>query len=560
MPVATTALKRLASLVLSTWQGFRSDSFVSSGDRSSTSQTGGFSSFQARGQRYRYFWSMYENSVYSNLISSAPDFIKEDLGLYRFIRGVYNPSYRLGEFYATHTLGGAIDPDAGDGQDIPSAIPIVTDIEALRPAIARLFRDSNMQTAKSIWTRYGAIMGDAPLKVIDDPIKGKVTLLPIDPRKLADYQTDQYGNVKAYTLCEWRDDPEDENKVVVYTETAERGIGEEVIYRTYKGDGSLRQPYGWDGNPPEWTVPYGFIPMVIVQHINVGLGAGWSELHADWRKIHELDDQASLLDDFVRQNIKAPHFVAGAKAPKSEVKYGSSRGPGIEGPVEAYSREVAGSSQTERDQMDFLWSSNPQARPFPLVSSMSIGDARANIELLIKQLESDFPELGFDRLRTSGEMSGEAFRVARRPVEAKMLQRRASYDYPLTRAIQMGIAIGGYRGYDEYQGFGLESYNAGAMDFRIGSRPVFDLDESDRIDEEQRRGAALESMTRAGVPLDLSMKRLGFSQDEIAQAVKEKEDAQKLAMDIAQQAGSNDPSNSNDNPSSQGDQTKANVA
>src|SRR5690606_6064623 len=97
--------------------------------------------------------------------------------------------------------------------------------------------------------------------------------------------------------------------LVTYTETAERGAGEDVIFTTYLNG----QPYPWNGQAAEWVEPYGFIPLVLIHHNDVGLDWGWSELHPARSKIHELDDLASMLSDQVRKSINTVWLFTGDK-------------------------------------------------------------------------------------------------------------------------------------------------------------------------------------------------------------------------------------------------------
>jgi len=506
---------------------YRESSFSSAEMSAAARSLGGFASYDARLQRYSVYWALYESSIYRDTLNLYAAKLKADLGLYRHIRSIYNPAFRLGEFWATHLMGGAFDPAAGDGDEAPTSLPIITTNTAIRPAIERLWRDSNWQTGKAIWSRYGAVMGDAPLKVVDDPVKGRVSLVPIDPRKMADVSFDAGGNVKGYALQEYRDDPVQAGHRVLYTETAERD-GERVIYRTYR-DQAL---FAWDPNPAEWDVEYGFVPMVWAQHLNVGAGAGWSELHSDRSKIFEIDDQASNLSDFVRRMVNAPWVLSGARAPEQPLAIH----PNFSQATQAAPTGMSGSPT--KDKQGMLYLPDPAAKPHAMVTDLDIAAVTANILAMTDELERDYPELRFDKLRASGDASGEALRIARQPAEAKVMARRTGYDDALVRAQMMAIAIGGMRGYDQYQGFSLDSYDAGTLDHTIGPRPVFDLDEIDRIGDEQARATALKALVDAGVPLSSAMRRTGFKPDEIAEAQAEKAERDAKAEAIAQQASS----------------------
>src|SRR5512140_653780 len=89
-----------------------------------------YGDFDGRKMRYTLYWSYYENSAYRNIHKWAHQF-KSTYGLYKYTRSIYNPAYRLGEFWKAHLWGGTLDVNAGDGVSVPSALPIITDNQAL---------------------------------------------------------------------------------------------------------------------------------------------------------------------------------------------------------------------------------------------------------------------------------------------------------------------------------------------------------------------------------------------------------------------------------------------
>jgi hypothetical protein len=109
--------------------------------------------------------------------------------------------------------------------------------------------------------------------------------------------------------------------------------------------------------------------------------------------------------------------------------------------------------------------------------------------------------------------------------------RRAGYDSALVRAQQMAIAIGGMRGYEGYQGFGLESYAAGDLEHSIGDRPVFAVDPLDKIEESTALWTLIKAQVDTGYPLELAMRDQGFDEQKIKAAVDMQ--AEKQAQDQA---------------------------
>jgi len=191
-----------------------------------------FGSWESRQARYALHWAFYEGNAYRGIHSWATSY-KAQHGLYKYIRNIFNPSYRLGEFWKAHLMGGQLDPDAMEA----GALPIKTEMEALRPHIAQLWKWSNWQIGKDIFTLHGALFGDIALQVVDDVEKNKVYLQVVHPGTIKEIEKDEYGNVKSYIIEEMRDDPpqtcnkqpdEGLTKQVTYTEIAERD-GDNVV-------------------------------------------------------------------------------------------------------------------------------------------------------------------------------------------------------------------------------------------------------------------------------------------------------------------------------------------
>jgi len=155
------------------------------------------------------------------------------------------------------------------------------------------------------------------------------------------------------------------------------------------------------------------------------------------------------------------------------------------------------------------------AEATPLVAPLDIEATVGYIKDLLAELERDFPELQMDIWTAGGDASGRALRVARQRAEAKVRQRRMAYDDALVRAQMMAVAIGGFRGYEGFSGFGLESYGRGDLDHAIAKRPVFAQDPMDDMEIELARWQAANEAVKAGVPLKVYLRRQGWNQDEL---------------------------------------------
>ena len=344
-----------------------------------------FVTLEARRTRYAVLWSFFENTAYRDIHTWAKR-MKIDYGLYQYVRNIYNPAYRIGDFWTTYLWGGQLDMAAGDGQDTPSALPIDTDNELLRPAIGQLWKWSNWNVNKDIATLWGATLGDMALRVIDDTARQKVYIQNIHPAAIRDILLDPFGNVKAYVIEEERYHPLT-GKEVVYREEASRE-GESVIYRTYL-DGKL---WPWNEVAAEWQEPYGFVPLVLIQHRNVGLQWGWAEVHPALAKIREVDDLASKLSDQIRKSVDAVWLFSGMTQPTNK--------PNLAGATATTDNPEPG-----RQEMKALYGPTG-ASATALVADLDIAGTLQHIQGILQELERDYPELRSDVATASGDAFG----------------------------------------------------------------------------------------------------------------------------------------------------------
>ena len=502
----TDSIKHFWSAVMTGYKAFN-ESYVSS-DQINLAN---FTDYQARKLRYSILWAMYENTAYDKIHSWAVSY-KTQKGLYKYIRNIYNPSYRLGEFWKSKLLGGALDPLAGDGTKVPSALPINTTNEALRPAIAQVWKWSNWQVKKDVFGLWTPVLGDGVLKIVDDLARGKVYMKPVHPSALSDLELDEFGNVKAYVLEYQRDDPrKGRSGMVTYREIAERD-GDAVVYSTYLESGL----YAWDADKgAEWEESYGFIPMVVLQHNDVGLDFGWSELYPGLSKFREVDDQASKLNDQIRKLVEGAWLMAGVTKAKTT-------------PTATGTEATDEKPQPGREEMKIFYATDSNAKAHSLVSPLDIAAVSANIKDHIAELERDYPELKVDMANASGDISGRALRINRAPAAAKVDQRRPNYDNAIVRAHQMAISIGGMRGYEAFKDFDLDSYADGKLDHSIGIRPVFGNDPMDKLEEGKEFWGNAKLAKEAGVPLVVYLKEAGWDEDKIKGLVDSEEYAMRL--------------------------------
>lgn len=467
---------------------------------SSTIDTEDWSVQGARALRYEVLWAQYSQTSYRNVHTWATA-LRKQYALYKYIRSLYNPAWRLGEFWKTHLFGGLLDGEAGE----TGAIPIATDNETLRPAIALLWEWSRWQVKKDLLAVRGTILGDAVIQVVDDVNRGRVYLDLVYPGALASVDKDPFGNVKGYVIKEVRDDPRSKVRTVTYTEDVSRD-GDNVIYSTFLNG----EPYAWPENVDRtgepvatWREPYGFVPLVVLQHNDVGLAWGWSELHPIRGKVQEVDDVASQLSDQIRKYVDPVWLMKGMKKTTLTVT----------GATDTADADVPAPG---REELRAIWGVPVEGKAEAMVAGLDLPSVLMHIDSLLKEIERDVVELSQDIHTASGDASGRALRTARQPVIAKVVQRRANYDAAMVAANQMAVAIGGMRGYDGYEGFSLDSYAKGDLDHSVVARPVFEDDPLDKTEIDTAFWTAAKVAIDAGVPLEAYLREAGWDEERIA--------------------------------------------
>lgn len=450
---------------------------------------------KARRLRYAMLWAQYEQTSYRDAHAWATAYRKQ-YALYKYVRPIYNPAYRLGEFWKAHLFGGLLDPEAGD----EGAIPVETESESLRKAIADLWKYSRWPVQKDILTVRGAILGDAAIQIVDDVQRKRVYLSLLHPGTIEYVEKDPFGNVKGYGLKEERPDPRKDVGTVIYAERVSRS-GDLVVYETFLNG----EPYAWPDNLDRtgtpvayWTEPYGFVPLVVIQHNDVGLEWGWSELHPIRAKVQEADELASMLSDQVRKTIDPLWLMKGMK--KATLTMSSADA-------------TTDRPQPGREEIQAIWNVPTDGEAEAMVAKLDLESVLRHLDTIIAEIERDVVELGSDIHTAAGDASGRALRVARQPVVAKVTQRRANYDDAMVAAHQMAVAIGGFRG---YYPFGLDSYAVGDLDHTIADRPVFEEDALDKIEIDAAFWKAAGEAGKAGVPLAAYLKESGWDDERIA--------------------------------------------
>lgn len=451
----------------------------------------GWSDYKSRLQRYALYEAYRSNVVYRDVFKPSAA-RKDKYGLYKHIRGIYNPVAREVNLLGSYVYGGTLDQELRSG-----AIPLVTSDDALRVAVWQVFQWSKWGTQKAQFVRTGAALGDSPIKVIDDTARGRVRLELLDPRKIRDCEFDAVGNVKAIAIEYERVDPEQGSlisvntltgavKTALYTEVWER-IDGVVSAKTYRNGDA----YGWDGNPAAWETSYGFVPVVIGGHEPAD--AGWNKcaFYACLDKIDEVNDSASIIGDQIRKSVVPIWVFTGTGGTPPDF------------------------SSTKKSSIPYI-QLGKDATATPMVAPLQLADALQNLREILLEIERDMPELSLQRVRDkSGDTSLPAVRAQYSDAIGRIEEARGNYDDTLVRALQMAVTIGGLRRYADFRSFDVGSYDRGDLDMFVAGRPVI----ADELSKGEKVNALATTSAQPAAYQRLTLRELGYAADEIEDIV-----------------------------------------
>jgi len=452
-------------------------------------------SWEARAFRYLHAQHYYWNTAYSDLQRYAQS-QKTARGLYQHIRPIYNPVFRLVEGYVANVWGGSLNYDTLT----EGAIPLTGLDEPLTDAVRQLWRWSNWGQAKNRAVRFGTNKGDAVLKLVTDVQRGTVRIEVVDPVIVQGVTFDAVGNVKAALIG--YDKVGDDGKRYTYQEKITGGDG--GYFQTLRDGELYAYPENMVNGAPvaEWANPYGFVPLVVIQHRDVGCQWGGSAYAPVLPKVDEVNDQASKTNDFIRVALNPVYYA-----------------PGVQGPGQLEFRE-ADTGADDNDPVNRGVAVNviygPEGSQMtPLVPQADLAAALDGVSRMLAELEKDLPELALPSIRDAGQLTAPGVRAGFSDAVARYAEARGQYDDGLIRAHMMGISIGAYHGFSGFEPFSVDSYAAGNLEHYVEERPVIndDLSLLERIT----------ALTNSGAPEYLIWQLCGLSEEEAAAAWAEKQ-------------------------------------
>jgi hypothetical protein len=223
-----------------------------------------------------------------------------------------------------------------------------------------------------------------------------------------------------------------------------------------------------------WENEYGFVPVTHTKHRDLGLLSGAPPYMGVIHKINEINDLASIINDGARKQVEMPLVATGVR-PGAEITYGGDNSTDANDP----------SDTPKKDELRVLNLPGKDSDLKAISPTISLADANSVVQAVLEEIERDLPELALHRVRAGGNLTAPGVTASYDDAASRIIEARGSYDGGLVEAQQMAVSIGGFRGYDGYASFNLDSRTNGDTDHRISDRPVVSdvLSRAERIDK-----------------------------------------------------------------------------
>lgn len=463
----------------------------------------GWDRYQNRLARYAVYNGYYNNVAYFQIMTYSQG-LKYWNRLYKHVRGVYNPVWRLVELYAGKVYPGALDFESGS----TGAVPILDADKKFRKACSKLWQWSQWSTKKGLYVRDGSRYGDAFIKIVDDVTAGRVRMEIVDPRKIKHVEVDGGGDITR-VIIEYRmrlPGSEPNSQTHLYTEE----ITPESFTTMIDGRPGAVHQNGQGSLVPEWPNEYGFVPMIHAKHIDLGLVFGGTPYLGTLHKIDELNDFASIVNDGGRKQVRMPLVSSGVRG---DVTIGTDNSDS--------STNTADDPQ--KDEVTIINLPGKDAELKSIAPSISLADAAIIIDKVNEEIERDNPELTLHRIRQGGNLTAPGIRSAYDDGASRIIDARASFDGGLIKAQRMAVAVGGFRNYDGFKGYGLESKDEDETLHSIGERPII----ADTLGKREKIELTIQAASSSAA--EVALDEIGYTQDKIDMIVNKQAETQQAA-------------------------------
>jgi hypothetical protein len=433
--------------------------------------------------------------------SILPALVVDDpLTMYTTLESLYNNDASLYEWDTTRRLRTVVNRSVEfyASKMIPGdKITTIAKNAQIETAIQTVLETSNFQANKPAMLRHLALYGDQFTRVRGE--EDKVMLEDIKPRYVTDFSEDSRGFLQTIRI----DIPTvDENgHAILYTE-----YWDLESYRVWEGHHTTDTEIEQLGEPKEILtlaeLGIDFIPIVHTKFKNTGAKRGQSAVYHALDKIYEANRLATRLNDLQFRHNK-PIWAALANDKDSEGR------PRPAPRIKTSSGDASIDEATKEFLLGDVVSMPGMSRIEPLIPGINYEHALQVLNAQMEELEQDLPELRYYSIQENDQLSGEAIQKLLGAAVDRALEARNNFVSSLKRMNAMALTIGIHIGIFSAS---LGSFDAGDFQHDIVLDEMF----GEGING---RATTLKMLVDATVPLAIAMKKTGFSQEEIDEAV-----------------------------------------
>jgi hypothetical protein len=292
----------------------------------------------------------------------------------------------------------------------------------LTPALAQVWKDSNLDTAKGTLIQWAANFGTVGLRITASEAQGnspaRAVIQPDHPSRLFNFEEDSRGNVVAVVLKYSQPvnfgtlvDPDWQNVDVVET------FDKDEFSRTQNGKQTLE-----DGQRRNTL---GFCPYVILRHRDNGTAYGDWAYKGSESVVHRINWRISRQDKSIDRNQFPRWFGAGAGDKPESVAMDDDRMTWVK-----------------------LHPDSPNPLLQAIVPDLDQASTQAFWQAMRDMLRGRQPELNLNDMQLIANVSGDAMAQAKAATEKAILDVRPGYLHAVNRSLSMatsaGIAVGAF--------------------------------------------------------------------------------------------------------------------
>jgi hypothetical protein len=405
-----------------------------------------------------------------------------------------NPAHRAVEFYVSKLWPGPLE----------QALPIVTKNKALPEAVAKIWEWSNWGAQKQVAARWLSNFGDLFIKVTEKSENGAVTrvyLDPIKPKHVTSLTLDERGFITFIRI----DVPDGDE---MHTEAWSKANGG---YRLWRHNRAIETPLDQLGTPKEQKdfaqLGFDFIPIVHAKFQDIGETRGIGCFVHALDKIDEANRQATRLHQILFRYNKATNAIS-ANAMDASGK--PLPPPSLAG------REGSDTSKGDALKMgdDDIFLLPGMSKLEQMVPNIQYDAALNILNAQMDELSNDLPEILYYELKDKGELSNVALKTLLGPAIDKVLEARGNAEPALVRADQMALTIAGIHGLEGFKGLG--DFQKGDLVHTFAERDVIPPSAKERAE-------TVKSQVDAGIPLISALTQNGFSEAQIQDVTRTEE-------------------------------------